>query len=108
MIEGVNEIFEKYADKLSALEIQNMINKYQDMVKDKISILFDTIKLNSGNGCRAIEITEACMWIDAVQNLLVNLVTMLKQLETDENKKTTYRFLEKIISNLQELNNEGK
>ena len=103
----VEEMDKKYAGEIPLKELEDILGTYQRSVKNKIDLLFECIKLNSGGGSRGIEMREACQWVDATQNLLVNLFMMLQPLE-ENGMNLTKDFIKKVIGHLEAILNEGK
>ena len=108
MSKVVEKLSKQFEGKLTPEQVQALVGEYEEKVKAKVALIFDTIKLNSGGGERGIEMNEACQWVDATQNVLCTLFMMLKSTDQTPDAHLTKDFLFKVNANLQAIGNEGK
>lgn len=100
--ENVKTLQKKFGDK-TAEEKLKIMQEYEASVKKKIDAIFSLIKMEADNGNRSIGIKEGCEWIDAFQNVLNNLLIMLKSTEP-ENTFITKDFIVRVVRNLEAIN----
>ena len=108
MSKVTEKLEKKFAGIFPAEEIRDLVAQYEIEVRRKCDLFMETIKFNSGDGLTALEMKEACQWVDAAQATLCTLFQALMALEMDPLKPMTKDFIRKVRANLETIANEGK
>lgn len=91
---------EKYGDKIPENELVDLVGDYEVVVRKRAELLFELIRMNSEGGESGLKVKDACIWSDALQNMLRLILQMLKTAE-QPSQKLTEDFVRKIQKNLE-------
>lgn len=95
------EAKERYSKDFTQEELEDIVSKYEEKVKQKTQLVFELIKMNSNSNDSGIEVGDGCVWCDALQNMISTLLRMLKTAEGSTG--VTESFARKIVANIQSI-----